>query len=97
VAEIGHFEFPESAWLGWRATACLAGSHEIETLSGEEIYSRRESLTIFAFLARTFSAEKIHHISVRLRGPIRCQGEVPLCMTSGSSAKILRLHGLVAA
>jgi hypothetical protein len=31
VAEIGHFEDPESAWWGWRVTACLAGSHEIET------------------------------------------------------------------
>jgi len=25
VAESGHFEAPESAWLGWRVTACLAG------------------------------------------------------------------------
>jgi hypothetical protein len=26
----------ESAWLGWRVTACLVGSHEIETFSGEK-------------------------------------------------------------
>ena len=46
----------ESAWLGWHVTACLAGSHEIETFSGGKNYLRRGFLIIFDFLARTFSA-----------------------------------------
>jgi hypothetical protein len=46
----------ESAWLGWRVTACLAGSHEIETFSGEKVYLRRGFPIILDFLARTFSA-----------------------------------------
>jgi hypothetical protein len=46
----------ESAWLGWRVTACLAGSHNIETFSGRKIYLRRGFLIILDFLDRTFSA-----------------------------------------
>ena len=60
VAEIGHFEAPESASLGWRVTACLAGSHKIETFSGERSTLRREFLIFFDFLARTVSAVPHH-------------------------------------
>src|ERR1700685_1320598 len=38
VAERGHFEAPELDWLGWRVTACLAGSHDIETFFGGRKY-----------------------------------------------------------
>ncbi len=56
VAEVRHFEASESACLAWHVTACLAGSHEIETFSGGKNYQRRRFLIIFDFLARTFSA-----------------------------------------
>jgi hypothetical protein len=56
VAEIGHFEAPESAWLVWRVTACLAGSHEIETFSSRKNYLRRGFLVTFDVLAGTFTA-----------------------------------------
>ena len=46
----------ESAWLGLRVTACLAGSHEIETFSGKNVYLRRGFPIILDFLFRTFSA-----------------------------------------
>ena len=42
--------------LGWRVTACLAGSHEIETFSGGKNYLRPGFLITFDFLARIFSA-----------------------------------------
>ena len=56
VANSGHFEAPESAWLGWRVTACLAGSHEIETFSSRKNYLRRGFLVTFDVLAGTFTA-----------------------------------------
>ncbi len=56
VGEGGHFKAPQSAWLGCRETARLAGSHEIETFSREKVYLKRGISNSFRLRARTFSA-----------------------------------------
>jgi hypothetical protein len=60
--------------LRWRVTACLAGSHDIETFSGGKNYLRRGFEIIFAFLARTFSA-----VTAPLRTSRAGQDQLPVC------------------
>jgi len=43
-------------------TACLAGSHKVETFSGGKNYLRRGFLIILDFLARAFSALRLQFL-----------------------------------